>query len=38
MLIYRVMVKNMVQTGKCEVFGLVGGALVVDVVIARYHL
>ena len=36
--IYRVMVKYMVRTGKREVFGLVGGALRADVVIARYHL
>ena len=38
MFIYRVMVKYLVRTGKREVFGLVGGALTVDVVIARYHL
>ena len=36
--IYRVMVKYMVRTGKREVFGLVGGGLRADVVIARYHL
>ena len=36
--IYRVMVKYVVRTGKREVFGLVGGALRADVVIARYHL
>ena len=35
MFIYRVVVKYVVQTGKRE---FLGGALRVDVVIARYHL
>ena len=38
MFIYRVMVKYVVRTGKREVFELVGGAFMADVVIARYHL
>ena len=38
MFIYRFMFKYVVRKGKREVFGLVGGALMVDVVIARYHL
>ena len=37
MFICRVMVKYVVRTGKREVFGLVGGALRADVVIAQYH-
>ena len=32
------MVKYVVRTGKREVFGSVGGALMAGVVIARYHL
>ena len=38
MFIYCVMVNYLVRTGKCEVFGIVGGALRADVVIAGYHL
>ena len=36
--IKRVIVKYVVRTGNCDVFGLVNGALRADVVIARYHL